>query len=360
MLHGGEIYGQKIEYDFSVNLNPVPCPEQVLRSISDATKKISLYPDIEQTKFREAVALSECDGNKINNIKGFNKKGDNIKASNIIGGNGASELLVAVLRYLNPKTVLMPVPSFYGYRHSLNMISDCRIIEFCLEERNQFVLNEKFIEAITDNIDAVILANPNNPTGRCIDEKLLHAIIKRCVTTGTSLIIDECFLKLSTGVSAKKYIGVMPGLFIISAYTKLFSIPGVRVGYVMADAEDIEGIKHYLPEWNLSVFAEQAGIACANALMDGSYVTDSLELIKNGREQISEGLLSCGIQVFPSDTNFMLIRMDCNLFEQLQKQKILIRDCSNFIGLSEGFYRIAVKDDYSNEVLLKSLDSYIL
>ena len=355
MLHGGDIYKQKIEYDYSVNLNPYPCPEQVLRSICDATKQIALYPDIEQTKFREAVAASECVDYKDSNSKGFN-----IKASNIIGGNGASELLVSVLRYLNPKTVLMPVPSFYGYRYSLNMLYDCRIVEFYFENRNQFDLNEEFINSINDKIDAVILANPNNPTGRCIDEKLLDAIITKCSFTNTSLIIDECFLKLSSGVSAKKYIGVMPGLFIISAYTKLFSIPGVRLGYAIADDKDIEGIKKYLPEWNLSVFAEQAGIACAKVLMEGSYVSDSLVLIKKGREQLSEGLISHGIKAFPSDTNFVLIHTERNLFEQLLKQKILIRDCSNFIGLAEGYYRIAVKDTLSNEVFLKSLDSYIL
>ncbi|MCR5342709.1 MAG: aminotransferase class I/II-fold pyridoxal phosphate-dependent enzyme [Butyrivibrio sp.] len=337
MLHGGEIYGQKIEYDFSVNLNPYPCPEQVKRAVIYAAEKIDLYPDIQQTAFRKAVAASEgCD----------------LSYENIIGGNGASELLVSALRYINPKRVLMPVPSFYGYRHALNMLDKCVTETYLLLEQNDYALDDGFIEKITDDIDAVIIANPNNPTGRCIDEKRLDAIIKKCVSTNTFLVIDECFLKLSCGNSAKRYIGCVPKLIVIDAYTKLFSIPGVRVGYAIADEKDITGIRRYLPEWNLSVFAEKAGIICAQILMDDSYVEKSLEMIRKGREQLCNGFNALDMKVYKSYTNFILIKSNRNLQDVLLEHGILIRDCSNFEGLSKGYYRIAVKDEENNQRLL--------
>ena len=328
MLHGGGIYGLKTEYDFSVNLNPYPTPLKVREAIAGAVADVSRYPDIEQTAFREAVALSEKNG---------------LKASNIIGGNGASELLVAVLRYLAPKRALLPVPSFYGYIHSLNMLEGCETEEYQLSEERDFEMDGGFIDRITERTDAVIIANPNNPTGRCTDEGILDRIMRRCADTGASVIIDESFLKLSEGSSAKKYIGKIPGLFIISSYTKLFSIPGVRVGYVIADDKDTEKLGRFLPEWNLSVFADAAGKACAGVLMEDHFIRASLEMIKGGREQLAGALRSSGIKVYPSDTNFILVRTERDLYGELQKHGILIRDCRNFKGLGEGYYRIAVK-----------------
>lgn len=337
MLHGGEIYGQKIEYDFSVNLNPNPCPIEVRQALISAASCACLYPDIKQTAFRKAIALSE---------------GGDIKASNIIGGNGASELFVSVLRYLNPRRVLIPVPSFYGYVHALNMLPDCKIEEYMLLEEKDFLLDNGFIDSIDEDIDAIIIANPNNPTGRCIDSDILFRILDKCRKFGIAIIIDECFLKMSCGESAKKYIGKIPKLFIINAYTKLFSIPGVRVGYAIADDKDIEGIIRYLPEWNFSVFAQHAGIACANILSTDDFVRESMNIITSGREQLTRELISLDIKVFFSDTNFILIHTDKDIFTSLKKQGILIRDCSNFKGLKDGYYRIAVKNVSDNRELL--------
>ncbi|WP_408071306.1 pyridoxal phosphate-dependent aminotransferase [Butyrivibrio sp. JL13D10] len=341
MLHGGEIYELNIEYDFSVNLNPLPCPQDVISAIRCAGDKISLYPDTNQTEFRRAVAAAE---------------GNGIMPSNIIGGNGASELLVSVLRYLDPRRVLIPVPSFYGYRHALNMLSSCMVEEYILREDNDYILDEEFIGRITHETDAVIIANPNNPTGRCISVEILDEIINKCKSAGTALIIDECFIRLSSGTSAIKYFresGRFPNLFIINAYTKLFSIPGVRLGYAISNEKNIEGISKFLPEWNLSVFAENAGIACANILEKSTYEKDSAELIEDGRKRLSAAFEKKGIKVFPSETNFILIKTERKLYENLLEYGILIRDCENFRGLGKGFYRIAVKDKKSIDRLIQ-------
>ena len=337
MLHGGELYGKTIEHDFSVNLNPHPCPASIRQAIEEATRRVSEYPDIHQRAFREAVAASEP---------------ANITAANVIGGSGASELLAAVVRHINPRRVLLPVPSFSGYRHALGMLDRCDVRTHRLAEENDFVPDGTFLTQIDEGTDLVILANPNNPTGRCIDDALLAKIVNKCTHTKTALLVDECFLPLSSkGTSLAGRVGKIPRLFVVKAYTKLFTVPGVRVGYALAGEEEIEGIRRFLPEWNLSVFAENVGIACAEASAGGTFAADSVKVIEEGRNELTRRLTARGIRVFPSDTNYLLVKSDENLLDYYLKKHILIRDCANFEGLTQGYYRIAVKSADENRFI---------
>ena len=340
MLHGGEIYDKEIEYDFSVNLNPMPCPEEIINVLKDSVCDAGKYPDIRQQAFRRAVADAE---NKLLGTALLTKE-------NVIGGNGASELLLSMVRMINPRNVLLPVPSFYGYRHALNGIPDVKVTEFFLKEENNFELTGDFLLQITEDTDLCILANPNNPTGRAVDEKLLERIIDRCTKTDTWIIIDECFLHLSDQAkSAAKYIETTDKLLIVNAYTKLFSLPGVRIGYTVSGKENIENLRNNLPEWNMSVFALKAGERCANYILDTDFVEKSKDGIRFLREKITALLRKQGYTVFPSDTCFVLLKTDKDLYNTLLKEKILIRDCKSFAALKEGYYRISVlggKSDY--------------
>ena len=357
MLHGGEIYDKKIELDFSVNLNPCPCPQEVIDAIKSAAEKVSNYPDISQRRFRAAVAGAET---------GLSERNTEFKPENIVGGNGASELLMAVACMVRPGKALLPIPSFYGYEHVLRA-SGCEVVRYNMageDERGktQFELSERFTDAITEDTDMVILGNPNNPTGRLISEGLLRNILDRCREKGACLVVDECFFRLSgkgngqgIAVSARNFIHEYRNLFVVDAYTKLFSIPGVRVGFVITSVENADRLRKLLPEWNMSVFAECAGAKCAEITGESSFTGESLEVIDTERAYLSAQLSGLGITVYPSDTNFILVKSEENLYERLLEKGILIRDCSNFRGLEKGFYRIAIKDHDSNERLITAI-----
>jgi histidinol-phosphate aminotransferase len=342
MLHGGEVYDKEIELDFSVSLNPCGCPDEVKDALSGAICDIDKYPDMDQRKFREAVARAE-----------------KLSPENIIGGNGASDLLSAIVNMLGPSKALLPVPSFYGYVHALSMAPQCETLTYQLREDKGFELELTFADAITDDIDLLILGNPNNPTGKCIKKDVLEAVIKKCNETGTALIVDECFFRLSdNGTSARSYLDSYDNLYIVDAYTKLFSIPGVRVGFCLSQPENIVRLRRFLPEWNMSVFAQAAGIACAKMLKD-SFTDRTAKVIRTEREYISSELEKFGIKVFDSDTNFLLVRIDndhFDLYHLLLNNHILIRDCSTFDGLTDVFYRISVKDHESNKKLLQLIE----
>ena len=184
----------------------------------------------------------------------------------------------------------------------------------------------------------------------------MEKIAERCQKYGVTLILDECFVTF-TGAEErysflKKYRNY-PGVVIVRAFTKLYAMPGVRLGYlVCSDAALTEAIRADLPEWNLSVFAQQAGcVACGQR----AYVEHSVAFVCRERAWLTEQLSEIGITVFASNANFLMIKDGRPLAKELLKKGILIRDCSNYRGLSGGYYRIAVRRREENERLLAAL-----
>lgn len=341
MVHGGDIYSNEIEYDFSINLNPVRCPNIVIDELKRSIGDISHYPDIKQRNAREILARLE-----------------KVMPCNVMAGNGASELIMAAVRMIKPKSAVIIQPSFFGYNHVINSIENCRIIHYELKEENGFAVTEDFVQFLkATSPELVIVANPNNPTGCLVSNGLVKEIIYVCESMNTAVLIDECFLGMteeteSVGPMVMQY----DNLYVVKAFTKLFSIPGVRVGYILSSKKNIENIKKYLPEWNLSVFSGNAAGACAKVLIESDlFRNETLETIRKERRYLTDSLEKLVDKVYKSDTSFLLLRSDKPLYELLLAEKILIRDCSNFEGLGKGFYRIAVKDHDSNKVLIDTL-----
>ncbi len=344
MAHGGDVYTTPIEYDFSVNLNPMDCREITETIIQRSADRLAQYPDYEQREFRQFVALSE-----------------GVEAEELWGGNGASELFMAIVSMVKPKKAMLIDPGFVGYRHALDSITKCEVISYRLDGNQGFVLDETFLEELKEQtqkgLDIIFIANPNNPVGCCIPRELMEKIMDICRETKTTVVIDECFSRMSeAGYSMSAYIGEYENLFIVNAYTKLFAIPGVRVGYVISNKDNISRIRCFLPEWNMSVIAQTAGVICSNALINTDWEMRSKELIRQERAYLTDEMNKLGYKTFKSDTNFILFQSDdLGLFDYLYAKQILIRNCDDFAGLTKGFYRIAVRKHSDNEALINAL-----
>lgn len=340
-IHGGDIYTNDIDIDFSVNINPLGIPATVKSALHEAIEKCSEYPDINSQELCQKLSAWL-----------------NIPAEYLLFGNGASELFMAISHAVNPDKVLIPVPSFYGYRHAANA-AGAELVYYYLKEENDFAFDEDFLAALTEDIDMLFLANPNNPTGKVLGGEYLVRVLEKCRQKNILVVLDECFIEFCQGKNLlldalDKY----SNLIVIRAFTKIFAIPGVRLGYMLcSDKVLLQKVKAHIPEWNLSTFAQWAGLCCMG---QDEYISKTIECVKTERDFLTHGIKELeakGLQIraYESDANFILIKTDIPLYDRLLQKKILIRDCENFQGLSKGYYRIAVKLRSENEKLLKAI-----
>ncbi len=358
MSHGGDIYRNHIHTDHSVSLNPAGTPGEIYEALSLGIAHSAQYPDIRQERVRRALSAS-----------------DGVSSECVWAGNGASELIMAITGFVNPHKAVLFTPCFEGYAHALEALDDCEIIRIPLMAGNgfsgtlndfslhnlDFCFNHHLAELMPDDADMAFICDPWNPVGRNIDESELMTFLELASAHGIKVLLDESFYHLSDRAAAadqrdvERLIREHPGLFIVRSHTKLFALPGIRMGYVIADEAGISGIRSRLPEWNLSQPAAYAMEAGAGVIADGTYVRASLDLIRREREYLMHELGEAGCRTFKSDSVFIMFQSDVELYEPLLAEGILIRDLRDVPGLGDGYYRICIRTGQENERLVSEI-----
>lgn len=337
--HGGDIYTYKNVLDFSANLNFRGMPERVRQAAKEAVDESGNYPDPDCRMLREAISARE-----------------QIPAEHIICGNGAADLIFTLVRARRPKRALLAAPTFYEYEQALVSV-DCNIDRYYMREEKDFQVEEDFVEHITSETDMVFLCNPNNPTGVLTEPTLLARILRQCETCGALLVVDECFndfLKEPERYSVKKYLEKTDSLFLLKAFTKMYAMAGLRLGYGLCrDSALLGEMKKCSQPWSVSLPAQMAGIAAAK---DREFALVSREEIQAEREYLAERLRERGCRIIGSEANYIFFRGAEDFYEKCLRHGILIRDCSNYEGLSRGWYRIAVRSRRENLKLLKVME----
>ena len=269
VIHGGDIYQNEIELDFSVNINPFGMPEKVKEAMQESLELCENYPDIHHAKLIEKIGAHY-----------------HIPEEHILCGNGASELFVAVVHAIKPGKIVIPVPSFYGYEKAAN-VTEAEVSYYEMKERDGFCLTEVFLQELQEDVDLLFLANPNNPVGNTIEDVLLEKICDRCRKKKITVVIDECFLEFTRkrGFFETHSIQEYPNVIVVKAFTKLYAIPGVRLGFLFCGSQNKAGqIFNQLPEWNISIIAEAAGLA---ALDETEYCNKTISYIGKERAYLS-------------------------------------------------------------------------
>ena len=346
MIHGGEIYGiPKIKYDFSININPLGIPEGVRGRLRDHFAMLEQYPDPNCGELRAALERST-----------------GIPAGQILCGNGASELIEAAVRAVRPRRILLTAPSFSGYRHAAEGAGAEIRYHRLLREEN-FDLTQRYLEDLTSGTDMAILCSPANPVGNLIDHALLMQIVEDCERRGIWLMVDECFLGFVTDGEERTMRRLLAAdgeerpkrLMVLDAFTKRFAMPGIRLGYLMAqDPEILQKVHAQQPEWSVSVPAQIAGLAALET--ERAYMESARGLVISERRRMAQALSSLGFAVFPGEAGYLFFSSETELFEPLLSRGFLIRRCDNYEGLERGDYRIAVRRPEDNSLLLRALE----
>lgn len=375
-FHGGNIYkvfrekNIKEILDYSSNINPYGIPESLKKRITENLEVLERYPDPDYVELRQKLANL----NKVN-------------LSDIVLGNGATEIIFLFMKVINPKKILIVSPTFGEYERAVKATEisgdtvslsssngDNKNIEnkkieieyFELKESDDFKLNIGNLKNELENkYDLLIICNPNNPTGKFLKLAQTEEILKECNKYDTKLFIDEAFIEFLADGMKESIINTeenKKNLFVTRAFTKFFAIPGLRLGYGMYFDKELEKkISEKKEPWSVNNFAEMAGLT---VLDDAEYIEKTLKWIAEEKIYMYEKLNKIsGMKVYETEVNFITGKIDEKLFseglnvkilrEKMLEQGILIRDASNFKFLDERFFRLAIKDRASNERVIE-------
>lgn len=402
--HGGDIYGDAaVELDFSVNTNRLGMPQAVRDAVMASAAAWEQYPDALCRKLRRAAAaFYEADGTPI-------------PEDWLVFGNGASDILYAVVAAVHPKQAILLAPGFSEYEQALRMCG-CEIRWLHLKEENGFSLEsvkeelyamlrdgsrdasktvspEKNVKMESVSIESaqehtqkneiqegfpfkhenawekmLILGNPNNPTGRAISAAELEKLAEVCRETHTWLMVDECFQWFLDTRRESSFVGnllngVGNHVILLNALTKICSMAGLRLGYgIIPNAGLRERLEKFRQPWSVSAPAQAGGVAAFAVLADhseGNLLEWTDKFLQAERPRLAEKLEELGFTVYPSQTNYLLFRSpdeDSRDYKQAcLEDGILIRACENFEGLDRHYYRVAVRNRGENERLINIL-----
>jgi threonine-phosphate decarboxylase len=329
--------------DFSASINPVGLPLTARAALAAAVSEIVHYPDPHAGGLRQALARRL-----------------GVDASQVLAGNGATDLLYLLLQHLRPNRVVIPVPSFVEYERAV-IATGCRqcIVETAPETGYRVDLED--LRPYLEEGDLCLLGHPNNPTGRLLDPETIGGLLEHDV----QVVVDEAFIDFVDGrPSVERFARTSPPmgtsvssptLWILGSLTKFYAMPGLRVGYILADSTQIERLAAAQPPWSVNTMAQHAALA---ALQDEDYRDRTLAVIRQERAYLCEELTRLDLQPLPSSCNFLLVPVPCPsglLWERLARKGVLVRDCGNIRGLRGDYVRIAVRTREENARLLREL-----
>lgn len=339
-IHGGDVYRHPEALDFSANMNPLGTPESVIRAAQEGVNKICNYPDVQQLDLKKALSAYE-----------------EVPADALICRNGAAELIFMLTLALKPKKAVVLAPTFAEYELALKSVG-CRVEQVQLTEEDGFELKsiKEICASLASGAELVCLCNPNNPTGKLMERDLILGILEQCRKNHATLLLDECFndfIDEPEKYTLKQHLYAYPELFLLKAFTKRYSMAGIRLGYGMcADIKLLEHMRNCVQPWNLSIPAQDAGVA---ALRETEYLERARLLVSKERLWLKEEMKKLGLKVYDSKANYIFFKGPVDMVEHCLEKQVLIRDCSNYVGLEKGFYRVAVKQHEENERLIEAL-----
>jgi threonine-phosphate decarboxylase len=327
--------------DFSANVNPEGPPPAVLSTLRASIEDLSIltsYPDLEQTELKRSIARYAGVGYQ-----------------NIAVANGFVPLLETALRTLPIRSCLLPVPAFVEYRKALGR-ARIKIAPYALSAELDFSYDADAM--IAAGQDAILLANPQNPSGVACSYETVVRIITKAAERNTYILLDEAFIDYVPELSVAPYVDRFPNLVVFRSVTKSHGMPGLRVAYAVACSTNARLLSENLPPWPITTLAARAVSA---GLQDHAYASRTMVLNQQRRAVLQSEIGALGIHTYSSAANFLLLRLpssvDAIAFWQrmLHQHHIVLRSCCNYEGLPDGHLRTAVRTEEENARLVEGM-----
>lgn len=345
--HGGNIYEIAKALgcspweilDMSSNVSPLGMPQGLKVALEKRWGEITSLPEVDSKSLRVSFAASM-----------------GLQANQVLAGNGTTEFIYAIPPALKVKQVLIVGPTYSDYADACRAFGIEPI--FCpAREENEFepIIDE--IQSKLAGVDIAFICNPNNPTGRLIPGKHLKSMLS--AYPKVCFVIDESYLPFVPDWEAESLIGAAAdNVVVLHSFSKIFGIPGLRLGFLAASPEIIKAFEPFKRPWNVNRPAQAAGSFLTS---QKSFVKETADFVQKERSAFLGYLKGVDtLRPFPSSVHFILFKLNgglnaSELCSRMAEHKILIRDCSNFYSLSNRFFRIALKTSEANKACARIL-----
>lgn len=356
--HGGDLWSAAAVYggsaetylDYSANINPLGPPKLVLHALNQARDSVTRYPDPGHRRLKQLLAARL-----------------QVEEACLLIGNGAAECMALLLLAEQPQRVGVVAPCFSEYE-GLSHQFGAEVLTLIGSAEQDYQATAEELEQFIPQVDICFLGYPNNPTGVMYDCKVLVRAIEAAERSNTVLAVDEAFIDFIDDGESRSVLHMLKkqsNIVVFRSLTKFYAIPGLRLGYAVSHPDRIAAMIRKQVTWSVNGLALAAGEAmfgkeegAEELLLE--YEAATRELIKQERRWMEEQLTEIGMQVWPSEVNFLLCAAPfpwtaASLQAALGQERVLIRSCSMYAGLSEPHYRLAVKDHASNVRLIEAM-----
>lgn len=371
-IHGGNIFQfaheQRIEpyevVDFSANINPLGPSQRGLDALNAQLRYISHYPDATNDDVLNAIA----------DTYGMDKH-------QIMVGNGAAELLYAICRLPGYTGAFVPAPGFSEYKEALEA-SKIPVRDIFYRPREDdngkpyfevpYLALETFAAELKgqDGRIIVFLGNPNNPDGTLLDKDHIRTVASMLKDANSLLVIDESFIDFvgndplqDNEHSMRSLVNEFDNIIVVHSFTKFYAVPGLRIGAAFTNKTLITQLQQYIPSWSVNTLAQAYTKAALN----------DVDYIKRTKQELNEEIAFMynavdaieGITVYPPSANFILFQVNQEgitanyINEELKKYNMIVRNCDSYVGLTNHWVRIAIKDHDTNIKLVDKLTNIL-
>lgn len=327
--------------DFCVPVNPYFPPPQLMQEVREHLPDIlKYYPDYADVHQRSIASLT------------------GLPAENIVVGNGSTEIITSLCRDLQGP-VVMPVPTF-GRWTDLPHEFGKPVHGLQRRPENQFRLTvEEIVRGVEHSrAEAVVVCNPNNPTGAWLTHEELERLLQR-LSDLPLVVIDESFIDFSDLESAAALAIESSNTVIIKSLGKALGWHGIRLGYAVANERIAAALRVRTPYWNVNGLAS---FVLKNLGRFGDLYAESFEKVARDRDYMFRALRALdGLEPYPSKANFLYCELAPGLSGRqvrdmlLETHGIIVRECGNKAGSSERFLRLAVHPRESIDRLVDAL-----
>ena len=348
--HGGTERDDLLDFSANTNPNTPAGTRAVYEAAFDDARR---YPDDGYDAFRRAAAgfLERFHGEAVGS--GYASSGDVDPEDVVVTPGGLAAIRLAVSVTVSPgDEVLIPAPSFAEYEREVRLQGGTP----------EFHRQNELLGLDPEPYALAIVCTPNNPTGKLPDPDRLREFAHRCRRAGTVLLADEAFLGY---LNAPSLAGT-EGVVVARSLTKLFGLPGIRIGYAVATGRLRDRLETARRPWNLSTPAARVGTHCLTADRRGDrFVEATRESVALERKRIQKRLSTAFEVVSPPSSEpaapYVLFDVSPSgrtveqVVETARDRDVEIRDARSFRGL-DSHVRVAVKGSDANDRMLEALN----